>query len=518
MAFMNHKAFPFRVHGFSKTSVMRALAYGLNRLWIAIMFFSPVLFSQYAVDSRWLVVEQMFTASLASLTVSLALLGIFFQITMKLFEQRHGRWLGPVVAGLGILLITPDIINGVEPSIRTLVISSLGTGLGSALVLLDVGRSYSVANRRECSLEVLFATALAAPVLLLLHFMPFQAALGLSIILPFLTVFCVQKSNSSFRATSTQRKSRGEKLSKQMMARFIIAAFILGAVTGFMRDVYVLNNEGPFGFEYTLLFSIGGLAATVIIGLTIILRRSFTMENLYKPALFLCVIGYAISPAFGAGTPWPFIVVSIGYTLFEILVWVILSELANRFQYTSVQVFGIGRALVLAVGMLAGFLLSNIMAGVGALDIQTLIFISATAVSMIVITLGFILPDRVLESFEADNQVDPYQHNEGRGWLPIDSRQKNTRDGRQQKLPMLARCQLIGKYHHLSPREVDVFYLLACGRNAARIQEELVISAGTVNTHLRHVYQKLGVHTQQELIDLMQASDLDKISAELARR
>jgi DNA-binding CsgD family transcriptional regulator len=303
-----------------------------------------------------------------------------------------------------------------------------------------------------------------------------------------------------------------------MVARFILAAFILGAVTGFMSDIYTSNNSSPYGIDYTLFYSIGGLAATAIIGLTVIVRHSFAIENLYKTALLLCIIGYAVIPALGLNSLWPFVIVGIGYTLIEILVWIMLTDLANRFQYTSVQVFGIGRALILAVSTLAGFTMISVMRVVGILGIQTLVLISAAAVSLIAITLSFILPDRVLESFEgvshtdADNQDIRFDAQSGTGAIPDSTNNKAPR------LPLQARCHMIGEYHHLSPREIEVFHLLACGRNAPRIQEELLISAGTANTHLRNIYRKLEVHTQQELIDLMQTADLDVVAGELEKR
>ena len=55
----------------------------------------------------------------------------------------------------------------------------------------------------------------------------------------------------------------------------------------------------------------------------------------------------------------------------------------------------------------------------------------------------------------------------------------------------------------LTSREQEVLRLLAAGRSQRYIQEVLVISEGTVRTHIKHVYQKLGVHSKQELIDLV---------------
>ena len=55
----------------------------------------------------------------------------------------------------------------------------------------------------------------------------------------------------------------------------------------------------------------------------------------------------------------------------------------------------------------------------------------------------------------------------------------------------------------LTPRETQVLALLAEGRSATYIAQELSLSADTVKGHVRHVYQKLDVHSKQELIDLM---------------
>ena len=64
------------------------------------------------------------------------------------------------------------------------------------------------------------------------------------------------------------------------------------------------------------------------------------------------------------------------------------------------------------------------------------------------------------------------------------------------------RCGKLAAFYGLTPREREVFVLLAHGYNASRITEELVISRNTVKYHARSIYAKLGIHNQQELIDL----------------
>lgn len=66
----------------------------------------------------------------------------------------------------------------------------------------------------------------------------------------------------------------------------------------------------------------------------------------------------------------------------------------------------------------------------------------------------------------------------------------------------------IAARHGLTERETEVALLLAQGRSLPFVQEALCISAGTAQTHARHIYKKMGVHTKQELIDAFKAPDI----------
>ncbi|MDE8702208.1 helix-turn-helix transcriptional regulator [Adlercreutzia equolifaciens] len=63
--------------------------------------------------------------------------------------------------------------------------------------------------------------------------------------------------------------------------------------------------------------------------------------------------------------------------------------------------------------------------------------------------------------------------------------------------------------HRLTPRETEVFTLLAQGRSIPYIRDELIISRETAATHAKHIYAKLGVHSRQELIDLVQKREME---------
>lgn len=67
-----------------------------------------------------------------------------------------------------------------------------------------------------------------------------------------------------------------------------------------------------------------------------------------------------------------------------------------------------------------------------------------------------------------------------------------------------AKVNTVAQNYALSPRQKEVLILLARGRNAHYIMNELCVSNATVKSHIYSVYRKLGVHTQQELIDLIE--------------
>lgn len=56
----------------------------------------------------------------------------------------------------------------------------------------------------------------------------------------------------------------------------------------------------------------------------------------------------------------------------------------------------------------------------------------------------------------------------------------------------------------LTAREAEICGLLAQGRSRPYVRELLCVSKNTVDTHVRHAYAKLGIHSNQELIDLLQ--------------
>jgi DNA-binding CsgD family transcriptional regulator len=58
----------------------------------------------------------------------------------------------------------------------------------------------------------------------------------------------------------------------------------------------------------------------------------------------------------------------------------------------------------------------------------------------------------------------------------------------------------------LSPRQWEVLTRLLRGDRVPRIAEELFLSQSTVRNHLADIFRKMGVHSQEELLDLFRTS------------
>lgn len=68
----------------------------------------------------------------------------------------------------------------------------------------------------------------------------------------------------------------------------------------------------------------------------------------------------------------------------------------------------------------------------------------------------------------------------------------------------------VAQKYDLTARESDVLRELFNGRTASYIARDLSVSINTVRSHTKHIYTKLSVHSQQELIDLIKSLTLPK--------
>lgn len=96
-------------------------------------------------------------------------------------------------------------------------------------------------------------------------------------------------------------------------------------------------------------------------------------------------------------------------------------------------------------------------------------------------------------------QLNKGQAAEEFGQAPVENDEVSTDIAKRQE-----RCRSLAEKGNLTPREVEVFELLARGRNASYIMDELNVTRNTAKAHIAHIYLKLGIHSHQKLLSLIE--------------
>lgn len=71
-------------------------------------------------------------------------------------------------------------------------------------------------------------------------------------------------------------------------------------------------------------------------------------------------------------------------------------------------------------------------------------------------------------------------------------------------------CATLASDHGLTSRESEILVLLAKGRNAPFIAEELSIALGTARNHISNIYRKVGVGDRQGLLNAIEQPPADR--------
>ena len=61
-------------------------------------------------------------------------------------------------------------------------------------------------------------------------------------------------------------------------------------------------------------------------------------------------------------------------------------------------------------------------------------------------------------------------------------------------------CAAASDQFGLTKREREILPYLAQGYSLPHIRNELYVSQSTIDTHVRHIYKKMGLHSKEELI------------------
>lgn len=280
--------------------------------------------------------------------------------------------------------------------------------------------------------------------------------------------------------TATSQAWLPPVLTAKLCAIFLIWA----AINRLLRALYVdALGSAP------LLGTVIHAAATVLVALVVLALvgvfvarpQSFRFEYAYRAFFFIALTGVVLLPLAvdhrdpGVG----YACNTASYHLFCMFMWVIIAVCCHNHPAVAPRIYG----------LLGGFWALGAIVGVSATHVVSTP-ISATDAAPIVALGVLLLSLCYLVVFTERNAAQLAQI------LPV-----------QRKRPFKEKCAAVAQQYRLSAREQDVMLLIAQGRDTAAIQERLSLSASTVQTHRMHIYQKLGIHSKQELIDVVEAVD-----------
>jgi DNA-binding CsgD family transcriptional regulator len=251
---------------------------------------------------------------------------------------------------------------------------------------------------------------------------------------------------------------------------------------------------GIAGSDWNPLTASLAVAFTVCVGLGYKLlsrRAALGLGEMGKVALpTIIALLFCVIPGVLAINALVLIAAAAFFMVFETMNAYWLARTALLFGLDSFRHIASGR-LPLASGTLCGLLLGTcarqaLLALDSASHLPLATLILSGIVAVCVVTTYTFLPF---------NQGTPVKE----GILQGNLRELN-RGERKSSRPFKARCNAFAVNHGLTAREQEVLFLLACGYNSETIAGLLIVSANTARTHISRIYQKTGLHSQQELM------------------
>lgn len=240
-----------------------------------------------------------------------------------------------------------------------------------------------------------------------------------------------------------------------------------------------------------------------IIGMLLLLayyaKRKFApnMRQMLIPLMALTVMGLVLIPI----TNNNFALISVAmveasWTFFYVLMWVVLFEVGNAGRTENLTIFLIGwtimNAILVAAAPIAAALEAQVSAGALSLTALALMLVYMLSVALLLMRK----PNTKSAEAASAKRVDGEGTN-GEGALP--DALTNWQEGRA------SFYRAIAASYELTPRETEVFELLAQGYSLPAIEEQFVLSHSTVKGHARSIYRKFNVSTKQELIAAVEA-------------
>lgn len=360
------------------------------------------------------------------------------------------------------------------------VIEGVLVGAPMAVLLMAWGRVLGHVSPRAAACEIFVSTGCAAAVCFAASFFGPQSSAVLSAVLPAastgLLLTCAPEhrgkalASECDEAAPSSSSSRARLLSRRML----VGAGMFGLAAGLMETFrsHPGASSAP-GFPATLFI----LALFCLAVLQSLKAKSDEggggpLAGVYRIVMALMLAGFLFTPAlYGSGIPGEAVVLAACLGLTAVFVALFIAVAALR-GIDSASTFCRGFC-ALYLGEALGIAAGNGLDALGPSDPVQHAMLAVAGLAAVVAYL-FLFTESDFEELS----------------VIVDA--ADTVDIMHAAIVAAAK---------LSPRESEVLALALRGRTNERIAQELVVAKSTVDTHLRRIYGKAGVHSRQELID-----------------
>lgn len=280
-------------------------------------------------------------------------------------------------------------------------------------------------------------------------------------------------------------RHRALGLSIPLVLSFLIYGFSFG------YDQFIAIFSGSLldtAASDALLVSRGAVALVIFLAVRLLPSH---MYAIFRVGILVGIAGCVLSPSIEGVLGTSVLtspIIAIGYATFDIITWVLLSEIAFQTRSGVSATVGPGHLLIHAGEAIGYVSILAMSTSAGTSNADLLQTFGATVGYLMIVAEMLLLEENSALWILIRTSVST-----GEDALPAPGEGGS----------LAWSVQRLAADNGLTDREADVLRLLAIGRSRPRIAETLGISESTVGTHVQQIYRKLGVHSRQELLDLL---------------
>lgn len=478
-----------------QTSI-RVAGYVLERTWVHILFFSVLPFAS-TPDYVSLLFSNM-ALSLLALTATLLAAFFAFGSIGKLVLSKYFVVISALLCTGGTLVLPFLDAESASGTVLS-VTSALATGVGSALLFLGWMRIFGDMESRQSLREYALSLAISYAFAIAVSGLPSLIAITLVALFPLCSGWLLRVA-SYIRNDEQLSAARVEDGANAQSAfanwgtiRRVAGIAAIGFVAGMLNIMHGASHSA--GVEASTYSFAGCLAITGFATILLWLRPHWALRTIHRISPFVLVIAcfsFSQMPYVSfLGSPYIHTALThAGFACYALSLLAVSIFLGRALHVDPLRAICLmfasmylGEIAGMGVGLSLGF-----PSGGGAL-------LMLIGFLLVVITLA----SNLFFFTESDLVTIAYQPD-----VLFGEREQPSSESDNRPFDVESIGAELASAFQLTPRESEILPLLLKGRTIARIQEELFISASTVNTHVRHIYQKCGVQNKQGLIDLVE--------------